>query len=108
MIENPYKNHDLYKLSKRYKQIYEKRKQEITDEDIKLKNQIVIIRTQPPILAQPKEWPRGMWKAPLRAETFDGKRIKIDNLDLIENCLIRRFLTENDQALLARYLVPPK
>lgn len=99
------KIHPLFEIAQRYKKVHDRRKNELTAEDRLLENQWFILRTDPPVIVEPLIWSGDPYKSDLIAIMADGKRLKF-NESYIEGVLVKRFLSESDRGLIAKYLIP--
>lgn len=99
------KIHPLYEIAFKYKKVRERRKSELTAEDRLFENQWFILRTDPPVIVEPLRWLGEPYKSDLIARIPDGKRLKFDK-SYIVGILVKRFISENDRDLLAKYLIP--
>lgn len=106
MLENPYRGHELYKIAEVYRQKFGQLKQKTTPEDYLFENQLIILRTQPPMVVQPYQWKGEPYKSGLRVRTGDGKRLILEELSIIEQVVIKRLLDEETQKAILKYIYP--
>lgn len=106
MKEKPYASHELYKIASRYRETLKNKKHLITPEDYLFESQIVIIKTAPPILVRPYQWKGEPYRSGLKVVTADGKKLLLNDLSMIEEVLITRFLDDDIQKSLLKYIFP--